>query len=249
MAFLSDKLTPEQWKAVDAQRAKEAAYKEVHKPDVRVLSLKEMQSAKGSGPYRNKYLAGTLPWHRSLRDVNLCNGNLFKSFTDIQVAPGRGAGLALQRTYNSQDDRPGPFGVGWTHAYDIRMEEENPATNQDDSLNFADRTDFFGAKHKYHRDCDGLYSPPLYLFDETSSDYQTFLVNGPVVPVDDTQIGMDGTTKHFVSVGNNVRACDYIQEARGFAAILRCALRRPRPRSKPSRTHPHFSAALSPCVC
>ena len=38
----------------------------------------------------------------------------------------KGAGLALQRTYNSQDDRIGPFGIGWTHAYDIRNEEENP---------------------------------------------------------------------------------------------------------------------------
>jgi len=76
----------------------------------------------------------------------------------------------LQRTYNSQEERPGPFGVGWTHAYDIRMEEENPTTNEtSESLNVADRTDFFGAKHKYHRDCDGLYSPPPYLFDETSS--------------------------------------------------------------------------------
>ena len=71
--------------------------------------------------------------------------------------------MALQRTYNSQDDRPGPFGTGWTHAYDLRMQEENPTTNEtDDTLNVADRTDFFGGKHKYHRDADGLYSPPLY---------------------------------------------------------------------------------------
>ena len=175
----TDKLTPAQWKQVDAARAKAVGEKEAHKPDVRVLSLKEMSAAKGSGPYRNKYLAGTLPWHRSLRDANLCNGNLFKSFTDMQVSAGRGAGLALQRTYNSQDARPGPFGVGWTHAYDIRMEEENPATNEtSESLNVADKTDFFGAKHKYHRYCDGLYSPPPYLFDETSSGYQNFLVSG-----------------------------------------------------------------------
>ena len=182
-AGTTDKLTPAQWKAVDAKRAHDAAAKEAKKPDVRTLSLKEMQNAHGSGPYRNAYFAGTLPWHRSIRDVNLCNGNLFKSFTDMQVSPAKGAGLAPQRTYNSQDARPGPFGVGWQHCYDLRMEEENPTTNQtSDTLNVADRTDFFGAKHKYHRDCDGLYSPPPYLFDETSSDYQAFLVNGPVVP-------------------------------------------------------------------
>ena len=217
----TDRLTPAQWKAVDAQRAKEAADKETRKPDVRALTLKEMQTAHGSGPYRNAYFAGTLPWHRSIRDVNMCNGNLFKSFTDIQVAPGRGAGLAMQRTYNSQDSRPGPFGVGWQQCYDIRMEEENPTTNEtSDSLNYADRTDFFGAKHKYHRDADGLYSPPPYLFDETSSTYQQFLVNGPVAPLDDTQIGMDGTVKHFVKIADNWRACDYIQDRYGSKTTL-----------------------------
>ena len=95
-------------------------------PAVRPLTDKETQ-AKGRGLYRNKFFAGTLPWHRSLRDANLCNGNLFKSFTDIQAAPAKGAGRALQRNYNSMDDRIGPFGVGWTHAYDIRTEEENRA--------------------------------------------------------------------------------------------------------------------------
>lgn len=217
----TDRLTPAQWKAVDAQRAKAVIDKEAKKPDVRALTLAEMQNAHGSGPYRNAYFAGTLPWHRSLRDANLCNGNLFKSFTDMQVAPGRGAGLAMQRTYNSQDSRPGPFGVGWQQCYDIRMEEENPANNQtSDSLNMADRTDFFGARHKYHRDADGLYSPPPYLFDETQSSYQQFLVNGPVAPLDDTQIGMDGTVKHFVKVADNWRACDYIQDRYGSRTTL-----------------------------
>ena len=108
----TDKLTPAQWAKVDAARAKETAAK---RPDVRPLSESEMKHSFGRGPYRNKYFAGTLPWHRSIRDVNLCNGNLFKSFTDIQVAPAKGAGLAMQRTYNSQDDRIGPFGQGWTN--------------------------------------------------------------------------------------------------------------------------------------
>src|SRR5437016_5763016 len=55
--------------------------------DSRELTAKEMRSIKGRGPYRNKYFSGVLPWQRQIRDVNLCNGNLFKSFTDIQVAP------------------------------------------------------------------------------------------------------------------------------------------------------------------
>ena len=187
------------------------------RPDVRPLTAFEMKRYSGRGPYRNKYFAGTLPWHRSVRDINLCNGNLFKSFTDIQVAPAKGAGLAMQRTYNSMDDRIGPFGQGWTHAYDIRTVEENPDTNYtDDSLNYMDRTDFFGGKHKYHRDADGLYSPPAYLFDETDSDYDKFLVNGPVKSLADTEHGMDGTVKHFVTFQNSLeRVCDYIEDRYG----------------------------------
>jgi hypothetical protein len=133
------------------------------------------------------------------------------------VAPAKGAGLAMQRTYNSQDDRIGPFGQGWTHAYDIRTQEENPNTNQtDDTLNYMDRTDFFGAKHKYHRDADGLYSPPPYLFDETDSDYAKFLINGPIQSLDDVEHGMDGTIKHFVTFQSSLeRVCDYIQDRYG----------------------------------
>jgi hypothetical protein len=59
----------------------------------------------------------TMPWHRSFRDANLCNGNLFKSFFDIQVSAAKGARLVMQRAYDSQDDRIGPFEQGWTHAY------------------------------------------------------------------------------------------------------------------------------------
>jgi RHS repeat-associated protein len=210
----TDKLTAAQWRKADAIALREAVAK---RPDVRPLTGAEMRSLSGRGPYRNKYFAGTMPWHRSLRDVNLCNGNLFKSFTDIQVAPAKGAGLAMQRTYNSQDDRIGPFGQGWTHAYDLRTQEENPDTGySDDSLNYMDRTDFFGGRHKYHRDADGLYSPPPYLFDETDPSYNTFLVNGPVKVLDDTEHGMDGTVKHFVTNQSSLeRVCDYIDDRYG----------------------------------
>ena len=213
---LTQSLTPAQWAKVDARF--DAAHP---RPDARPLSEKEMGQARGRGQYRSKYFAGTLPWHRSLRDVNLCNGNLFKSFTDIQVSPAKGAGLALQRTYNSNDDRVGPFGIGWTHAYDIRMDEatatdaasagaasDGTASYQDQ--NFSDRVDFFGHPHRYHRDADGLYTPPPYLYDELDSHYEQTLTDGIVVD-DDTQKSMDGTIKHFRHIGN-ARVCDYIQD-------------------------------------
>ena len=163
-------------------------------PDVKELSAAEMSGLRGRGANRQKGFSGVLPWQKSFRDVNLCNGNLFKSFTDIQVSPARGAGLAWQRTYNSNDERVGPFGIGWTHAYDIRIEE--------DGNNQVPRTDFFGGKHDYHRDADGLYSPPAYMFDELSSEYDDYLVNGAKVLSDD-QYDLGGTVKHFEPGGTN----------------------------------------------
>ena len=74
---LTQNLTPEQWKAVNAARA-EAEQKS--RPDVRLLTPQEMRRIHGRG-YRNKYLAGTFPWQRSLRDANLCNG------TSSRVSP------------------------------------------------------------------------------------------------------------------------------------------------------------------
>jgi RHS repeat-associated protein len=180
-------------------------------PDVQELSAAEMEGLWGRGQYRNRAFNGVLPWQKSFRDVNLCNGNLFKSFTDIQVSPARGAGLAFQRTYNSNDDREGPFGIGWTHAYDIRIEE---AGN-----NNVVRTDFFGGKHVYHRDADGLYSPPPYLHDELSSDYLDSLANGPPTVLSDEQRGMDGTVKHFIANGPE-RVCDSITDRHGNSTTL-----------------------------
>ncbi len=209
----------------NAERQKAAA-----KPraDVEPLSAAEMLQIRGRGDKRNKYFAGSpMPWHRSLRDVNLCNGNLFKSFTDVQVAPGRGAGLVLQRTYNSNDDRAGAFGIGWTHAYDIRIEEAGAVVENNVEKELVPRTDFFGGKHKYTRDADGLYTPPAYLYDEMDSRYDEEMVSGLPRSEEDTQVGMDGTVKHFVPEGTDaagrpspVRVCDYIEDRYGNRTTL-----------------------------
>ena len=196
------------------------------------LSVSNMAQIFGRGQYRNQYLCGTMPWHRSFRDVNLCTGNLFKSFTDIQVAPGRGAGLALQRTYNSNDGSRGPFGRGWTHAYDIHMEESakietdpdmhgvptDPETGSPlDTMDRTARQDFFGGEHVYKRDADGLYSPPAYSHDMLVSDYYSSLTNGSSgsgLVSADTQTSLDGTSKHFIAKGSE-RVCDSIKDKYG----------------------------------
>jgi RHS repeat-associated protein len=202
-------------------------------PDVQVLSWKQMGQIRGRGLLRNPYFNGSLPWQRSFHDVNLCNGNLFKSYTDIQVSVAQGTGLVIQRTYNSNDATIGPFGTGWTHAYDIQMQEAADVAAQSgnnttsDAINNVPRTDFFGGKHIYHRDADGLYTPPAYLYDEMSSDYGAFLVNGPLKVLDDTDISEDGTVKHYTNevtnangTSGNDRMCDYIQDRHGNRTVL-----------------------------
>ncbi len=74
---------------IDAREKAEQAKTATPKSDVELLSASDMKSIRGRGQYRNKYFSGTMPWQRSLRDVNLCNGNLFKNFTDV---PHRDAG-------------------------------------------------------------------------------------------------------------------------------------------------------------
>src|SRR5947207_2662716 len=123
---------PGKTQTLDAETRAKLAHERDRKEDIHPLSDEELGAFRGKG-YRNKYFSGVLPWQRSFHNINLCNGNLFLSNTDVQVSPARGAGLAWQRTYNSNDARVGPFGIGWSHAYDIRVEG--------DGNNIAPRTD------------------------------------------------------------------------------------------------------------
>ncbi|MFZ0449299.1 MAG: DUF6531 domain-containing protein, partial [Desulfatiglandaceae bacterium] len=54
--------------------------------------------------------------------VNIGTGNSFQLETDISIGDP-GTGLSLVRTYNSRSDVLGAFGFGWTHNYDLRLNE------------------------------------------------------------------------------------------------------------------------------
>ena len=102
-------------------------------------------------------------------------------------------------SYETGSDRVGSVTDPVTGAISYKyspMGERLSMNQTDDALNYMDRSDFVAGKHKYHRDADGLYSPPPYLFDETESGYDSFLVSGPVVALEDTERSMDGTAKH-----------------------------------------------------
>ena len=198
-------------RASDGARKGRTAMRKVALVVVAALAAWLISEAGTAAPLREPRACGLMPWHRSLRDVNLANGNLFKSFTDIQVAPGAGAGLALQRTYNSNDSREGPFGVGWTHAYDIRMEEASPCERGTHAV----RTDFFGGKHEYEREADGIYKPPPYKHSVAATEGSFYHAESARETITaDQETDLNGTTKYFETVDGE-RVCRYIQDRAG----------------------------------
>ncbi|MGE3540692.1 MAG: RHS repeat-associated core domain-containing protein [Candidatus Tectimicrobiota bacterium] len=70
-----------------------------------------------------EYIGDRVPVGRTLvQDVDIANGNLVLSRTDVQV-PGRGVPLAFRRTYsNNSSSKPGALGIGWQHNYQASLE-------------------------------------------------------------------------------------------------------------------------------
>ncbi|MBU1737104.1 MAG: chitobiase/beta-hexosaminidase C-terminal domain-containing protein [Proteobacteria bacterium] len=52
--------------------------------------------------------------------VNTATGNYVYANADLQI-PGRGVPFSFVRAYNSQDGTDGPFGIGWTHSYNVHL--------------------------------------------------------------------------------------------------------------------------------
>ena len=77
----------------------------------------EFGSGNASMAHKPKCLLG--------KPVNCATGNQVETQTDLAVG-GRGPGLKLTRTYNSQlavkQTSPGPFGYGWTGPYSAHLE-------------------------------------------------------------------------------------------------------------------------------
>jgi RHS repeat-associated protein len=65
-----------------------------------------------------------LHWYCISNTVNVATGNLSETQSDLAIA-GRGPGLQLERTYNSQlaatASTPGPFGYGWSASYSAHL--------------------------------------------------------------------------------------------------------------------------------
>ncbi|MGW2058633.1 DUF6531 domain-containing protein [Streptomyces sp. NPDC001840] len=80
--------------------------------------------------------------------VNTATGTLTENFTDLSLA-GPGRALNWERTYNSLDPNDGPFGQGWTFAYNATL------TADSGTYTYRDGT---GAQTEFKKNADGSYT-------------------------------------------------------------------------------------------
>lgn len=87
--------------------------------------------------------------------VNAFNGNLVFDKTDFSL-DGRGPGIDISRTYNSQDKEVGIFGKGWNSSLDVKVKED---ANGDVLYIEQDKR-----IHRFRKTTDGYQAPTgIYL--------------------------------------------------------------------------------------
>jgi RHS repeat-associated protein len=81
--------------------------------------------------------------------VSVANGNMFHRYFDLGF-PSPGGSTYIERTYNSMAT-DGPFGHGWTHNYNLRIQE---------AQNGVALTDGTGASYLFAKSSSSYTSPP-----------------------------------------------------------------------------------------
>jgi RHS repeat-associated protein len=152
---------------------------------------------------------GADPYSSGLGGVSPANGNFATTVTDVAPAAA-GPTLAVTRTYNSQDPRVLPFGIGWSTPFDMR------ADGQQDGSVVVSYPD--GHQVRFGQNPDGTYAPApgygatltpglqagLILTDNGGVQY-SFTANGELAQVADADgltktLTYDPTTGHVVTV-------------------------------------------------
>ncbi|MEW4211594.1 DNRLRE domain-containing protein [Priestia megaterium] len=96
--------------------------------------------------------------------VNAFNGNFVLDETDFSL-DGRGPGIDIARTYNSQDTETGMFGKGWNSSLDVKVKED---TNGDVLLIEQDKR-----IHRF-RKVNNTYEAPTGIYLELTKDTNGF---------------------------------------------------------------------------
>ncbi|MEO0248293.1 MAG: DUF6531 domain-containing protein, partial [candidate division WOR-3 bacterium] len=86
---------------------------------VRVLRKSEMLRLRGGG--RLPQVAGQAKWDVVDNGVNLRTRNYTYTANDLTLPGAVGIPVSVVRTFNANDDREGPFGIGWSWSLDVRQ--------------------------------------------------------------------------------------------------------------------------------
>lgn len=101
---------------------------------------------------------------RGASPVEVASGNFIYRLRVFRLE-GLGPEIDLTLTYNSRDNRRGPFGHGWVHRYDRRLVETT-----DGAAVVAICSKANGKRERFVREPDGSYAPPEYLFDTLTKE-------------------------------------------------------------------------------
>ena len=96
--------------------------------------------------------------------VDVSNGNYFYQKEDLSI-PSRGLLLKIVRIYNSLDVYDGPFGIGWSHNYNIFL-----LPISDGSEIYVLKRNADGSKDKFLQKTDGSFTPPAGCYDRLVKD-------------------------------------------------------------------------------
>jgi len=116
---------------------------------------------------------------------DVLTGNFFYSTEDVSW-DGSGPAVKLVRTYNSEDRREGPFGLGWTFTFDQRLIEVTDGIEVSTLCRKAN-----GKRSRFQRLPGGGFAPPSAFFAELVRESDGTL----------TLRERSGVERHFDSAG------------------------------------------------
>lgn len=130
--------------------------------------------------------------YRGASPVEFASGDFTYSLPVLSIK-GLGPFINFALTYNSRDDRKGPFGRGWMNSYDRRLIETTDGPDL-----YAVYTKENGKRERFKRKPDGTYFSPAHLVDVlTKNSDGTFALREH-----------SGTTHRFDSSGRLISVID-----------------------------------------
>ncbi|MCK4365664.1 MAG: hypothetical protein KAW45_06410 [Thermoplasmatales archaeon] len=154
-------------------------------------------------------------------DVNIANGNLIFTRTDLEIDARidlpyfvrcRTCGISIERTYNSQSVEDSPFGIGWTHNYNVHLQEA-----PDETITLYDGD---GSLHDFIKSGDTYISPPGIHSTLIKNDDDTFTLRHKHGTV--SNFDMNGKLTTVVDTNENQLTMTYDGQDRLISVVGCC---------------------------